>query len=238
MDEERPGFWGQLSTRDQDRLAAAGRIGQFPAGSVICHQGDPATHLFVLVSGWVKVVTVNRDGQEAVLALRGDGNVVGELAGELTGFRTEAMYAVDEVGAVVIAHERFSAYLDGCPPAAHAYQRMLIQRFSDTADSLHAQATTNGAQRLARLLITLARRHGVAQEPEAEAVRPAAGRGPVLVIALPLSQEELASLASASRATVTRALHDWRQRGLIQTGHRRIAITDPAALRRLAGPDP
>ena len=230
MDEDRPGFWGQLSPRDQDRLAAAGRIGQFPAGSTVCRQGDPATHLFVLISGWVKVVTVNRDGQEAVLALRGDGDVVGELAGELAGFRTATMYAVGDVTAVVIAHERFSAYLDGCPPAAHAYRRMLAQRFSDSADSLRAQATTSGAQRLARLLITLGRRHGAAPGPEAG--------GPALVITLPLSQEELASLASASRATVTRALHDWRERGLIQTGHRRIAITNLDALQRLAGLDP
>ena len=56
-----------------------------------------------------------------------------------------------------------------------------------------------------------------------------------MVIALPLSQEELASLASASRATATRALADWRGRGLIQTGTRRITITDPEALRRLGG---
>ena len=230
MNEGRPGFWRQLSLRDQNQLTAAGRIGQFPAGAAICRQGDPATHLYVLISGWVKVVTVSRDGQEAVLALRGDGEVVGELAGELAGYRTATMYAVGEVRAVVIAHQRFSAYLDGCPPAAHAYRRMLIHRFNETAESLRAQATTSGAQRLARLLIVLARRHGVALRPEAS--------GPEVVITLPLSQEELASLASASRATVTRALHEWRQRNLVQTSNRRITITDPAALHRLAGLDP
>ncbi len=38
------------------------------------------------------------------------------------------------------------------------------------------------------------------------------------VLALPLSQQELASLASTSRATVTRALSDWRRRRLLRTG--------------------
>jgi CRP-like cAMP-binding protein len=210
MNNEQHRFWEQLGPPDQERLVAAGRITQFGAGTTICRQGDPATHLFVVISGLIKVLTDSRD----------------ELAGELTGYRTASMVAVTEVQAVVVGHEKFLAFLDGHLPAAHAYRRMITQRFSDTADSLYAQSTTNGAQRLAQLLLDLAEKYG---EP--------AGPGQVLVLTLPLSQEELASLASASRATVTRALHDWRGRGLIQTRTRRITITDPAALRRLSGRD-
>jgi CRP-like cAMP-binding protein len=55
-------------------------------------------------------------------------------------------------------------------------------------------------------------------------------------LALPLSQEELASLAGASRATVTRALSNWRKRGFIRTGQRRVTITGPRGLRHIAGP--
>lgn len=224
MNNQRNRFWEQLSPPDQKRLVAAGRIAQFGAGTTICRQGDPATHLFVVISGLIKVITVNRSGQQSVLALRGSGDVVGELAGELTGYRTASMVAVSQVRAVVVGHEKFLAFLDGHLPAAHAYRRMITQRFSDTADSLYAQSTTSGAQRLAQLLLDLAEKYG---EP--------AGPGQALVLTLPLSQEELASLASASRATVTRALHDWRGRGLIQTRTRRITITDPDALRRLGG---
>ena len=169
---------------------------------------------------------MTRGGQQSVLALRGNGDVVGELAGELTGYRTASMVAVTEVRAVVIGHEKFLAFLDGHLPAAHAYRRMITQRFSDSSDSLYAQAATSGAQRLALLLVDLAEQYG---EP--------AGPGPAVVLTLLLSQEELASLASASRATATRALHDWRGRGLIQTRTRRITITDPAALRRVGGRD-
>ena len=226
MNNDHHRFWAQLSPPDQERLVAAGRIAQFGAGTTMCRQGDPATHLFVVVSGLIKVITVTRGGQQSVLALRGNGDVVGELAGELTGYRTASMVAVTEVRAVVVGHERFLAFLDGHLPAAHAYRRMITQRFSDTSDSLYAQSTTSGAQRLALLLVDLAEQYGEPASP-----------GPAVVLTLPLSQEELASLASASRATVTRALHDWRGRGLIQTRTRRITITDPAALRRVGGRD-
>ncbi|HEX4253553.1 MAG TPA: Crp/Fnr family transcriptional regulator [Streptosporangiaceae bacterium] len=226
MNNEQHRFWEQLGPPDQERLVAAGRITQFGAGTTICRQGDPATHLYVVISGLIKIMTDSRDGQQAVQALRGSGDVVGELAGELTGHRTASMVAVTEVQAVVVGHEKFLAFLDRHLPAAHAYRKMITRRFSDTADSLYAQYTTNGAQRLAQLLLDLAEKYG---EP--------AGPGPALVLALPLSQDELASLVSTSRATVTRALHDWRGRGLIQTRTRRITITDPATLRRLGGRD-
>jgi CRP/FNR family transcriptional regulator len=79
---------------------------------------------------------------------------------------------------------------------------------------------TNGAQRLAGLLLELA------DQRDSE-VRTAM-----------LTQEELASLTGASRATVTRALSNWRQRGIIRTGQRDIIITDLAALRKIAGQQP
>jgi CRP/FNR family transcriptional regulator, cyclic AMP receptor protein len=88
---------------------------------------------------------------------------------------------------------------------------------------LRVRAVTNGAQRLAGLLLGLAERLGGR----------AAG---VIEIALPLSQDQLASLAGTSRATVARALNDWRKRGLIRTGQRRITLIDVAALRGVAGP--
>jgi CRP/FNR family cyclic AMP-dependent transcriptional regulator len=224
MNNKRQGFWDQLRAPDRSRLGSAGRIGRFAAGETICRQGDPATHLYVLISGVLKVSTVSPSGQQSLLALRGEGDVVGELASALNGERTASMVALTDVRAVVIGHDKFEAFLDGCAPAARAYRLMFARRFSATADSLSANTTASGPQRLARLLIDLAERYGEADGPD----------GP-LVIALPLSQEELASLASASRATATRALADWRGRGLIQTGTRRITITDPEALRRLGG---
>src|SRR6201996_168523 len=195
MNRERPGFWHQLSIGDQNRLTAAGHIGKYAPGATICRQGEPATFLFVLIGGWVKVVTVTRDGAEAVLALRGDGDVVGEFAGEMGGHRTATMYALDDVEAVLIQHKRFSAYLDGCPAAAAAYRRVLIRRNRETADSLHAQATASGPQRLARLLVELAGRHG--QPPDPAAAGPGGGLSP------PLTQEELADLALGSPAPAT-----------------------------------
>jgi CRP/FNR family transcriptional regulator len=83
---------------------------------------------------------------------------------------------------------------------------------------LRARSVTSGAQRLAGLLLELAD-----------------WRDSEVRAAMTLTQEELASLTGASRATVTRALSNWRQRGIIRTSQRDITITDLAALRKIAG---
>src|SRR5258707_14998145 len=95
---------------------------------------------------------------------------------------------------------------------------MVPRRWNDAESMLRARSVTNGAQRLAGLLLELADRR------DSEARTP-----------MTLTQEELASLTGAPRATVTRALSNWPPRGLLRTGPRGITITDLGALRQIAG---
>jgi CRP-like cAMP-binding protein len=184
----------------------------------MCVEGDPATHVFVLVDGWVKIVGVTSDGHELTLALRGRGDTVGEMAGETTGYRTATVQAVGTVRALIVAYEKFRSFLDANDGADRAYRRMVTRRWNDAESMLRARSVTSGAQRLAGLLLELAD-----------------WRDSEIRAAMTLTQEELASLTGASRATVTRALSNWRQRGIIRTSQRDITITDLAALRKIAG---
>ena len=216
------GFWDLLGGTEQAILSTLGPTKDFPPGATMCFEGEPATHVFVLVAGWVKILSVTPGGQEMVLALRGHGDIVGEVAGETTGHRTATVRAIDRVRALIVGYDRFSAFLDSYPGAAHAYRHVVTKRWNDADTMLRRHPVTNGAQRLAGVVLDLAARHGSAA-------------GGVIEVAMPLSQQELASLAGTSRATVTRALRSWRQRGYIRTGQRKITITDLRGLRQIAG---
>jgi CRP/FNR family cyclic AMP-dependent transcriptional regulator len=216
------GFWSLLGGGEKAVLSSLGSTRDFPPGATICIEGEPATHVFVLMAGWVKVLSVTSGGHEMVLALRGHGDIVGVVAGEVTGYRTATIRTIDRVRALIVGYDRFSAFLDSNPGAAHAYRRVVTQRWNDADTMLRRHPVTSGAQRLAMVVLELAARFGIAV-------------GDTIEVAMPLSQEELASLAGASRATVTRALRSWRQRGYIRTGQRRITITDPRGLRHAAG---
>lgn len=216
------GFWNLLTTTEQGALSAAGRTSVLPPKTTMCVEGEPATHVFVLLAGWVKVVSVTRDGQEVMLALRGPGEIIGELAGEATGYRTGTVRSINTVHSLIIAHETFSEFLDAHPNAARAYRRMVTIRWHESAVALADRSTADGPQRVAKLLIDLAARHGVARNSNA------------VDIEMPITQDELASLAGVSRATMTRAFNQWRRRGIIQTGKGHISITNMDGLRKIA----
>jgi CRP/FNR family transcriptional regulator, cyclic AMP receptor protein len=216
------GFWYLLSETQRGKLTALGHISTFLHDDIMAVEGDLATHLFVLLDGWVKIRTVTDDGRELVLALRGNGDIVGELAGESSGHRTATVRAIGTVRSLIVAHGRFTAFLDSDSAAGRAYRRVITQRWAEAAELLRDRSLTNGAQRLAGLLLDLADHHGTTGKHGT-------------IIEVPLSQDEMASLIGASRATVTRALTDWRQRGFISTGQRRFTITDDERLRRIAG---
>jgi CRP/FNR family transcriptional regulator, cyclic AMP receptor protein len=218
-------FWALLTDEERAVLSDLGRVTVFPADAVLCVEGDPATHVFVLLDGWVKIRSVTSDGRELVLALRGQGEVTGELAGETAGYRTATMQAIGTVRALIVGYEKFSSFLDSHVGAGHAYRRMFATRWNNAETLLRTRSLTSGGQRLARLLLDLAARHGTGTDREVH-------------IAMPLTQVELASMIGTSRATVTRALSNWRQRGIIRTGQRDLTIRDLGALRNIAGQQP
>lgn len=220
--ESGQGFWSLLTRGEREALSAISLPRDYSPGAIICLEGDPATHVFILLAGWVKILSATSDGHESVIALRGDGDIVGDVAGETTGRRNATIQAIDAVRTLIVGHDKFSSFLDANPGADRAFRRIVTQKWNDADSMLRSRSVTTGAQRLAGLLLDLAERHG--EEVD----------GGIYVV-MPLTQDELASLAGSSRATVTRALSNWRKRGFLITGQRHITIIDPPGLRKVAG---
>lgn len=215
------GFWGLLDGADREALTAAGNTRSFQDGAILCMEGEPSNHLFILLAGWVKVITVTSEGREHLAALRGQGDIVGEIA-QVTGYRTATVRAAGTVRALVVGAEQFEVFLDSHAGAARAYRRIMTEYERTAHETQRSQAMSSGPRRLAGLLLDLTDQHGEQ-----------AGGG--VTTGLSLSQEELASLIGSSRSTVTRALSNWRSRNMVSTHQRQITVLDQAALRRIAG---
>ena len=63
------GFWGLLGDGERKSLQSASRSRTFSDGALLCLEGEPTTHVFILLSGWVKIITVAADGREMKAAL-------------------------------------------------------------------------------------------------------------------------------------------------------------------------
>jgi CRP/FNR family cyclic AMP-dependent transcriptional regulator len=214
-------FWWLLCDSERDVIMAAAKSRIFEDGSVLCVEGEPSTHVFILLSGWTKIVFITGTGREILQALCGEGDVVGEIAGQVTGYRTATVRALGTVHTLIVEAEQFEELLDAYPGASRAYRRAVAEQQREAHELQRNQTLFSGSQRLACLLLDLAERNSHTSHS-------------VPATFFSLSQEELASLVGASRSTVTRALSNWRSRRIIQTRQGSITILDQAGLRRIA----
>ncbi len=223
---ERPtarSFWNALADPEREALAAAGVEEFFRAGAVLCRAGEDTSQVTIIDSGWVKVSVTDADGGEKILAVRGQGDVVGERAALTTGVRSATVTALDEVSAMVVPAERFAEFLRGHPRAAEVLERQVTERREEDRARLFPAERVGAERRLAWLLLDLAQRRGGYQHTFAA------------MFTLPMSQQELADWAGTSADAVGRFLRSWRDRRIIARGERsrRLTVIDLDALAAL-----
>jgi CRP/FNR family transcriptional regulator, cyclic AMP receptor protein len=214
------GFLDSLSVEEVDALRAASVRRAYGANVTLLHQADDAGPVVVLLSGRVKI-TMSQAGREAIVAVLGPGELVGELAAIDGGPRSTTVTTLEPVDALVLSRSDFAALLERRPRIALVILRTVAHRLR-YADVQQAQfATHDVVGRLARRLVELCERFGTQQE-----------RG--IEIRLPLSQEELASWVGASREAVSKAFQLLRSLDIVETGRRRVTVLDLGALERRA----
>ncbi len=166
------------------------------------------------------VSCVGTGGREVVLAVRGPGDVLGELSAFDKRPRSATAVAADQVEAVVAPAAVLTRALDDLG-AAHELIAVLMTRTRDDTRKLVEFATLGTLGRIAWRLLELGERFG---EPVSEG----------LAVSLPLSQDQLASWCGASREAAVRALRSLRALGIISTGRHTVVIRDLEGLRRHA----
>ncbi len=214
----------RLGTNDRADLLAAGFRRTYAAGATIIHEGDDGDSTYVLLNGRVKVSVTATDGHQSVLCVLGPGELLGEFESidEDGGPRSADNVALEAVECRVLRGVDFRAFLESHPRAALVLLGTYVRRIrhSDRRRADVLALDTN--HRVARLLLEQVSRRDVGDDDEID-------------VDLPLTQEELAGLAAASRESVVRALTTMRSRGLITTARRRITVRDLDGLREYAG---
>jgi CRP-like cAMP-binding protein len=196
-------------------LLTSGTVRRYDKGEVLLRQGDPGSHVLALIVGRVKVTRVEPDGNELVLAIRGPGEVVGEMA--VLGYtaRSATVTALAPCVAYLLASANFLRIVRE-KRVEGILLRHVIARYRESEDARAELAGLPAMQRIAKVLFRFAAVVG-GEYPE-----------------LDLSQEELAGATGLSRASVAATLATFRRRSLIATGRRSLVIRDLTGLRASA----
>jgi CRP/FNR family cyclic AMP-dependent transcriptional regulator len=215
-------FLRQLGTVDAEALVHQVRRKAVPKAQSILHAGAAGDDVVLVLAGRVKLLAYGTEGREVVLAIRGPGELIGEMAALGGQRRTATAIAVDDVEAGYLGADELRAFLLDHPDAALVLIRTLVRRLAEADRDRIDLATQDSVGRVAKRLLELAIDHGA---PADHGTR----------IELSLSQDELASWTGATRETVSRALRLMRGLGWVATDHRSITVLDPAALRERCG---
>jgi CRP/FNR family cyclic AMP-dependent transcriptional regulator len=180
-------------------------ISTCPKGQVIFAQGNAADAVFYIKSGRVKISIVSKHGKEAIVALPGPDEFLGE--GCLTGQSSHRATATSLTDCVIMRMEKseIQRLLKEETEFSQMFISHMLTRITRVQEDLVDQLFNSTEKRLARVLLLLAN-FGKEGRPEP--------------IATKISQETLAEMIGATRSRVSQLMNNFRRLGFIDyNGH-------------------
>jgi len=192
-------------------------------GSFFFMQGDEAYHLYILISGQVKLMQSNPNGQQVNLRTIYPWQMFGALGVTRGAGATYPASAETLENSTALAIQ--SAFLNSMMETRSYLSFDLMNLMTSYIQEMQARyrelATEKVEQRVANALIRLAGQAGIRSEKEAE-------------IELSFSRQDVAEMTGTTLYTVSRLLSDWERKGILKTGREKIAIINPHELVRIA----
>lgn len=204
-------IFADLSGTDLDRLASLLQVSNYHKDEIILHKEDPGDSLFILRRGRVKVVLYGDDGREVILSVLKDGDFFGEMSLLDGEPRSASVVAMEDSSVYILKRDAFIQTLMERPGIALRILVELSRRLRAADDKIGSLALLDVYGRIAGALLQLARTVGKVE-------------GDKIVIDSRPTQQDIASMAGASRETVSRVLNDFVKSGLISMEGKRIVI--------------
>jgi CRP/FNR family cyclic AMP-dependent transcriptional regulator len=182
--------------------AGLGReVGVFRGKETIFAQGDPARNVMYIQEGSVKLTVVNETGKEAVVAVLGPGDFLGEgcLAGQVICMTTAK--AITHTTVLVIEKKEMIRVLHSEHEFSDRFIAYMLARNIRVEEDLIDQLFNSSEKRLARTLLLLAR-YGAEGLPQK--------------VLSKVSQEMLAEMIGTTRPRINYFMNKFRKLGFIE----------------------
>lgn len=198
----------------------AGRERRYQTGQAVFHIGDTGDSLHLVLTGRLVARVVDPDGRDTAIGVLGPGDFFGEMAvfgGDQE--RSASVVALEEVTTLELRRDALVSLRREFPEVNDILLRLLARRGAQLIDRVQESLFVGVNQRVARRVYEVGRHYFDRTLP----------------VVVPLTQEEIATLAGTTRPSANQALKVLESRGMVQLARGRVEITDPKALRRFAG---
>jgi CRP/FNR family transcriptional regulator, nitrogen oxide reductase regulator len=206
----------RLTARDRKIVLGAATARQIPLCTLITAQGDAADHLYLLVSGCVRLFYRTADGRKILLVWVAPGEIFGGVT--LLASRRSYMVSAESVKeSTVLVWDRAS--IRGF---TEKYPRILDNALSIAGDYVEwymgahaALAWRTARERLAEVLLGLARAIGEKRPGGVE---------------IDVTNEDLADAANITRYTTSRLISNWEKSRAIVKRRGKVLLRSPERL--------
>jgi CRP-like cAMP-binding protein len=184
-----------------DSAGIAKKIVQYRPLAVVFAQGDPCDSVMYIRNGAVRLSVLSHAGKEAIVAMLGPGDFLGEgaLAGQRVRMGTAT--AVSTTSLLAVPTKQMIQLLHDEPSFSDRFIEYMLSRNIRIEEDLVDQLFNSSEKRLARTLLLLAR---YGKEDKPQGVLPK------------LSQEMLAEMIGTTRSRVNFFMNKFRKLGFIE----------------------
>jgi len=211
-------FWGSLTPAVRAELGLLGTRAPFRKHDTVFRAGSDGNDVYVLMSGRVKVYALSPVGRAVTLWFCLPGEVFGLT--EIARSSTRMVYAeaCTDAEVLILPCDRLRARLVSDAATAMQVVDMLSCRLRQLSDAMLNLISDDVNTRVTKLLLRLHARYG----------RPLQTGGSLLD--LPLTHQDMADMIGTTRQSVSTAVTQLRQQGLLTTTGHRLCLTDPERL--------
>lgn len=208
---------------DCERLAQFRNLGsklRLSPGQALFHEGDPATRVFTLTRGNLRLCKLLPDGRRQIVGFCGSGDFLGISVDDEHAFSAEA---IEDSELCCFPRKRFDAFIDEHPAMERELYRMAAHELAMAQLQLVLVGTKTATERVASFLLHLIQR--------LERV----GGKKTDVVELPMSRGDIADYLGLTKETVSRILSTFRAARLIRLQDLHLVqILDRSVLEQVA----
>lgn len=210
---------GNLPNADLNRLDAIVERVSLKAGEVLTREGEPATHVFNITSGSVRVYKLLPDGRRQITGFLFAGDFVGLASGSDYAFAAEA---IEEITVCRFRKTEYRALIREVPSLEEALLDRATHELAAAQSQMLLLGRKRAQERIASFLLDL---------PERDPIRPQqAGH-----VRLPMTRSEIADYLGLTIETVSRELGKLKAAGVIRLlSLHELLVEQPQRLRDIA----
>jgi CRP-like cAMP-binding protein len=184
---------------------------RYPAGQALFHMGDEGGSLHLIERGRVKITIPSSSGEELILAIRGAGDLLGELSLFDGKSRSATVLALEETVTLCLHREDLLSLMRNRFDVVEKILEVLAGKIRETDMLLADVHFLDITSRLAKKILDLGDTFGIRE-------------GRQVRIGVKITQKDLASMIGATRESINKQLKTLRDQGLIRISGGTIEI--------------